>query len=53
MASIADEIEYKLDTVDVSSVNPDDIDTTFRSTCIGKTPRSFAALYKLLMMYTD
>ncbi|CAM1503973.1 Fc.00g015640.m01.CDS01 [Cosmosporella sp. VM-42] len=34
MATIADEIEYKLDTVKVSSVSPEDIDKTFRSTCI-------------------
>lgn len=36
MTSIADEIEYKLDNVDVSAVRPDDIDKTFRSTCIGQ-----------------
>ncbi|KAH7156985.1 hypothetical protein EDB81DRAFT_840912 [Dactylonectria macrodidyma] len=34
MASIADEIEYKLDSVKVSSLIPDEIDPTFRSTCI-------------------
>ncbi|CEI69497.1 Allantoicase [Fusarium venenatum] len=34
MTSIADEIEYKLDNVDVSTVRPADIDKTFRSTCI-------------------
>lgn len=36
MASIADEIEYKLDAVKASSLNPDEIDPTFRSTCIGE-----------------
>ena len=36
MTSIADEIEYKLDNVDVSTVRPEDIDKTFRSKCIGK-----------------
>ncbi|KAF7551056.1 hypothetical protein G7Z17_g5284 [Cylindrodendrum hubeiense] len=34
MASIADEIEYKLDTVKATSLTPDEIDPTFRSTCI-------------------
>ncbi len=36
MASIADEIEYKLDAVKVTSVPSDQIDKTFRSTSIGK-----------------
>jgi hypothetical protein len=36
MTSIADEIEYKLDNVDVATVRPEDIDKTFRSTCIGQ-----------------
>lgn len=35
MSSIVDEIEYKLDSVKVASVGPDDIDKTFRSTSIG------------------
>jgi hypothetical protein len=37
MASIADEIEYKLDTVETQSVAANDIDKTFRTTCIGET----------------
>lgn len=37
MTSIADEIEYKLDNVEVATVRPDDINKTFRSTCIGMT----------------
>lgn len=36
MASIVDEIEYKLDSVKATSLGPDEIDTTFRSSCIGK-----------------
>lgn len=36
MASIADEIEYKLDSVKVTEVSPDDIDKTFRSSSIGE-----------------
>jgi hypothetical protein len=39
MASIADEIEYKLDAVKVTSVPSDDIDKTFRSSCIGESQR--------------
>jgi hypothetical protein len=35
MTSIADEIEYKLDNVEVATIRPDDINKTFRSTCIG------------------
>ncbi|KAM0343627.1 hypothetical protein ACHAPU_008379 [Fusarium lateritium] len=34
MTSIADEIEYKLNNVQVSTLRPEDIDKTFRSTCI-------------------
>ncbi|KAH6891214.1 hypothetical protein B0T10DRAFT_528498 [Thelonectria olida] len=34
MTSIADEIEYKLDSVKASSLKPDEIDPAFRSTCI-------------------
>ncbi|KAF5701188.1 allantoicase [Fusarium globosum] len=34
MTPIADEIEYKLDNVEVATVRPDDINKTFRSTCI-------------------
>jgi allantoicase len=34
MASIADEIEYKLDVVPATSVPSDEIDKTFRSSCI-------------------
>ncbi|KAK5997180.1 Allantoicase [Cladobotryum mycophilum] len=34
MASIADEIDYKLDSVKVTSLGPNEIDKTFRSTCI-------------------
>ncbi|KAL6860392.1 Allantoicase [Amphichorda felina] len=34
MTSIADEIEYKLDTVKATPLGPDDIDPTFRSSCI-------------------
>jgi len=45
MTSIADEIEYKLDNVEVSRVRPDDINKTFRSTCIGMN------LY--VLTYTD
>jgi allantoicase len=37
MASVADEIEYKLDNVEVSTLRPEDIDKTFRSKCIGKS----------------
>jgi allantoicase len=37
MTSIADEIEYKLDNVEVSTLRPEDIDKTFRSKCIGKS----------------
>lgn len=36
MAPIADEIAYKLDDVETTSLGPDDIDKTFRSSCIGK-----------------
>lgn len=32
---MADEIEYKLDDVPTTTVAPEDIDTTFRSSCIG------------------
>lgn len=34
MASIADEIEYKLDATKVTPIPSDDIDKTFRSSCI-------------------
>lgn len=34
MGSIADEIEYKLDTVETQAVAANDIDKTFRTTCI-------------------
>ncbi|KAK2597958.1 Allantoicase [Conoideocrella luteorostrata] len=34
MPSIVDEIEYKLDSVKATSVGPNDIDKTFRSSCI-------------------
>lgn len=37
MASVTDEIEYKLDNVEVSTLRPEDIDKTFRSKCIGKS----------------
>lgn len=36
MASIADEIEYKLDEVPATRIASDDIDNTFRSSSIGK-----------------
>lgn len=32
---MADEIEYKLEDVKATLVAPDDIDSTFRSSCIG------------------
>lgn len=32
---MADEIEYKLEDVEATSVAPEDIDQTFRSSCIG------------------
>lgn len=32
---MADEIEYKLEDVKATLVAPDDIDQTFRSSCIG------------------
>lgn len=35
MASIADEIEYKLESVPATRLGADEIDKTFRSTCIG------------------
>lgn len=34
-ATMADEIEYKLDNVEATAVAPDDIDKTFRSSSIG------------------
>lgn len=37
MASITDEIEYKLDNVKSTSLGPDEIDSTFRSSCIGES----------------
>lgn len=42
MTSIADEIEYKLDTVKATPLGPDDIDPTFRSSCIGESPPKIA-----------
>lgn len=33
---MADEIEYKLEDVPATSIASEDIDKTFRSTCIGK-----------------
>lgn len=33
---MADEIEYKLEDVAATSIASEDIDTTFRSSCIGE-----------------
>jgi hypothetical protein len=35
MSSFADEVEYKLDAVKATQLGPEEIDKTFRPTCIG------------------